>query len=83
MVLDSERSLIAVKNKYIFLSPQENICLDLIIKNKYKGISGTEIRKATRPYYIDPQQVVTRINKKIRKYGHIYSEHKRYKIIVY
>jgi hypothetical protein len=45
MILDTERNLIAVENEYIYLTTRETICLDLIIRNKYRRYKWSRNRE--------------------------------------
>lgn len=83
MVLDAERSLLAVRNEYIFLTPNENVCLNLIIQNNKTGINTKALQKYMYPYNCFIRSLISRLNKKIRKYAEIYQEGRRYKIYCY
>lgn len=82
MVLDAERNLLAVKNEYIFLTTHENICLNLIIQNNTVGINATALKRYMYPYNFH-RTLISKLNKKIRKYAEIYQENRRYKIYCY
>ena len=83
MVLDTERNLLAVQDEYIFLSIGETILLDLIIRNKRRGITIKEIQKEIYPYTFAIRALISGLRKKIFKYAEIYSERNRYKIHYY
>lgn len=87
MILDSERNILTVKNKYIYLSPIENIILTLFIENKNKVILRDEIEKALKPYYINNNclyQHLNKLNKKIENYMHIRNRgHRKWILIIF
>lgn len=83
MILDSERNLLGVSDQYIYLTVAENVCLDLIIKNRIGGISVKEIEHKILPYTFNVRQAIYKIQNKILKYGQIYSEKNRFKIMCY
>ena len=83
MVLDAERNLLAVKDKYIFLTISENIVLDVMLQHKEYGIPCRYVKKEIYPYYFETRHVISKLNKKIHKYGQIYTENRRYKILCY
>lgn len=83
MVLDAERNLLAVRNEYIFLTPNENIILNLIIQNNKTGINTKILQRYIYPYNCCITPLISRLNKKIKKYAEIYQESRKYKIYCY
>lgn len=83
MVIDSERNLVAIKEQYIFLTPYQNLVLTLIIESGENGIYKKRLEQLIRPYTMHIANVIFGINKKINKFGEIYSEGRKYKIFLY
>ena len=83
MVLDEERGIIAIEDKFIYLTLGETICLNAIIQNKNSGLTKKQLEVALWPYNYYIYHLISRINKKIKDYGEIYKEGKKYKIDLY
>lgn len=83
MIIDSERNLVAIKEEYIFLTPYQNLLLTLIIESGENGIYKKRLKQLIRPYTMHIANVIIEINKKISRFGEIYSECGKYKIFLY
>lgn len=80
MVLDTEKCIVGIGNEIIYLTISENIVLNALISNKYRGVSMKELKEYIYPYDFHILQVLVSLRKKLEKYLCIYSHCGKYYI---
>ena len=80
MVLDTEKCILAIEDEIIYLTTSENIVLNALISNKFRGISTRELKQYIYPYSFDVRQIILKLRRKLKDYLSIYSHNRRYYI---